>query len=836
MVNERKTEQLVRNMLKDRGYLNNSLIVVEEQSSDNPKIDKLLKFASKAGIRKGFPEFIISFKNNPAHIIIIECKADVSKHESRDKKHYKDYAVDGVLLYASYLKDVFNVTAIAVSGENERERKISSFLWLKGNYTYKNIQDKTLLTPDELSNIVIEQSKPISEDELIKKAIEYNSFLHKYSIPEVERCTLISAILIALQDKPFLSSYQEYANNKDLINNLIEACKRVLKHNELANEKTDVIIGEYSKFKNNDFFNSSTFYNKKSKKDEVNTILRDFIMLINENILPYINNSQFDVLGKFYTQFIRYAGSDKKTGLVLTPSHITDLFCDVADLTTDDVVFDECCGTAGFLVSAMNYMIKKAGNDADKKKHIKSSQLLGIEARPDMFSHACSNMMMRGDGKSHILYGDCFKELNKNIIKEQNPTKAFLNPPYQDGNADEQLEFIENAIECLVKDGICIAICQMSTIVSSKREVVEVRERLLKNHTLEATFSMPDDLFYPVGVNTAMLVFKAHTQHPKGKKTFFGYFKDDGFVKTKHEGRIDNRNRWKDIKAKWLNAYMNKESIVGLSVMNEVEASDEWCAEAYIETDYSTLDRDKFIGVIKNYVSFMFQMEYIDQATKDVCHNKIVSFDDVDWDWFYVNDLFEIEKGERLTKTDRIEGETPLVTAISENNGVVEMIDYDSFKDEKKVYSDKITVDMFFNTFYHSHKYFSDDNVHTLIPKEKLSTYTSLFLVAIFRFNMYKYAYGRQLRIHRLEKEMIKLPVNKEGKPDWQFMEYYIKSLPYSSNLKEMNDKGKKNGLTDAELAAKYDTGEKVDFDRALKTMAKSPSKFALAKPTKAKR
>jgi type I restriction-modification system DNA methylase subunit len=387
MANERKTEQLVRDMLKDKGYYDNSLIVVEEQSSDNPKINKLLNLASKSGRGKGYPEFIISFKNNPTHIILVECKAEVKYHESEDKKRYKDYAVDGVLLYASYLKDSFNVTAIAVSGQNEREKKVTTFLWLKEHYTYKNIQDKTILAPDEISNILVEQSKPITEDELVKQAIDYNSFLHKYSIPEVERCTLISAILIALQDSPFLSSYQQYKSNRDLIDNLIESCKRVLKENELDDAKTTVIIDEYSKFKNNVAFTSQTFYNKKLKIDEVNTILKDFIILINENILPYINNSEFDVLGKFYTQFIRYAGSDKKTGLVLTPTHITDLFCEIADLNVDDIVFDECCGTAGFLVSAMNYMLKKAGNDSERKKKIKSSQLLGIEARSDMFSH-----------------------------------------------------------------------------------------------------------------------------------------------------------------------------------------------------------------------------------------------------------------------------------------------------------------------------------------------------------------------------------------------------------------------------------------------------------------
>jgi type I restriction enzyme M protein len=604
MINERKTENIVRNLLREKGYYNNNNIIIEEQASDNPRINKLLILASKGGTGKGYPEFIISFKNKPNDLIVIECKASISHHESKDRKQYKNYAVDGVLLYASYLKDSFNVTAIAVSGENKNEKKISSFIWLKEHYTYKNIQDKTLLSPDEISNIVVEQSKPISEDDLIKKAIEYNSFLHKYSIPEVERCTLISSILIALQDKPFLSSYQEYASNRDLIESLIEACRRVLKRNDLEDGKTAVIIDEYSKFKNNVSFNSQTFFNKKTKKDEVNTILRDFIILINENILPYINNSEFDVLGKFYTQFIRYAGSDKKTGLVLTPTHITDFFCEIADLSVDDIVFDECCGTAGFLVSAMNYMLKKAGNNSEKKKKIKSSQLLGIEARSDMFSHACSNMMMRGDGKSHILYGDCFKEENKNIIKDYKPTKAFLNPPYQDGNAAEQLEFIENALNCLVKDGICIAICQMSTVVSSNRDVIEVRERILANHTLEATFSMPTDLFHPVGVITSILIFKAHNKHPNGKKTFFGYFKDDGFVKTKNHGRIDKNNKWDDIKKTWLNAYVNKESIADLSVMQEVGKEDEWCAEAYMETDYSKLNEDDFITTMKEYVAY----------------------------------------------------------------------------------------------------------------------------------------------------------------------------------------------------------------------------------------
>lgn len=782
MTNERNTENIVRNLLRDKGYYDDDNIVVEEQSSTNPRIDKLLKSASKSGRGKGFPEFIITFINKPDDLIVIECKANILYHESKEKNKYKDYAVDGVLLYADYLKDSFNVTAIAVSGENEREKKISSFIWLKENYTYKDIQDKILLAPSEISNIILEQSKPITEDELIKKAIEYNSFLHKYSIPEVERCTLISAILIALQDKPFLVGYQEYRSNKDLISNLIDACKRVLKSNELEDNKTIVIIDEYSKFKNNVSFNSQYIYNKTSRKDEKNTILRDFIILINENILPYINNSQFDVLGKFYTQFIRYAGSDKKTGLVLTPTHITDLFCELADLNENDVVFDECCGTAGFLVSAMNYMLIKAGNDTEKKKRIKSSQLIGIETRSDMFSHACSNMMMRGDGKSHILYGDCFKEENKDIIKNQKPTKAFLNPPYQDGNAEEQLEFVENALDCLVKDGICIAICQKSTTVSSKKDVIAVKERLLNNHTLEATFSMPDDLFHPVGVNTSILVLKAHSPHPKNKKTYFGYYKDDGFVKTKTQGRIDKQNQWSEIKKKWLSAFVNRENLAGLSVTHRVKASDEWCAESYMQTNYSLLEKECFIKTVKDYVSFMFHFEYIDQATKKPSHKNIVSLKNSEWKFFNIEEIFKV-KGSKSHTKEEIKlydtGKYPFVVTSSQNNGIEGF--YDHYTESGGVLTiDSATVG---SCFYQELNFSASDHVEKLEPKFNINRSIAMFLVTIINMEQFRYGYGRKFAQMRIKKTDIKLPVTKDGKPDWEFMEYYIKSLPYSSNL-----------------------------------------------------
>jgi len=154
------------------------------------------------------------------------------------------------------------------------------------------------------------------------------------------------------------------------------------------------------------------------------------------------------------------------------------------------------------------------------------------------------------------------------------------------------------------------------------------------------------------------------------------------------------------------------------------------------------------------------------------------------WKSFIIEELFEIQKGERLVEYERIDGKIPLITATSENNGVSSFISYNDFHNYKKIFENKITVDMFFNVFYHNYKYFSDDNVHTLIPKFKENnSYIFLFLVTILKQLQYKYDYGRQLRLSRLYFDKIKLPIIKDGVPDFEFMENYIKSLPYSSSI-----------------------------------------------------
>jgi len=597
MANERKTEIIVRNHFNQ--FL--SEIDIEEQKSDNVKIDKLLKTASKKGNGQGYPEFIITYKTNPNLIIVIECKADITKHESKNRDKYAEFSVDGALLYASYLSKDFDVIAIAVSGESKNNIKISHFLHLKGERKATEIFGDKLLSANDYLNGYLKSPEKFRQDykTLLDFTKTLNETLHSHKILESQRSLLISCILIALENVAFKNSYASHKTPKNLANSLVQTVLNELESANITGEKLNNLEIQFS------FIKTDMSLSTKDK------VLKELIDEIDENINQFIKTHEyFDVLGQLYIEFLRYANSDKGLGIVLTPPHITELFADLAQVNKNSIAFDNCTGTGGFLISAMKKMIADAKGDEDKIKNIKSSQLIGVEWQSHIFALAVSNMYIHQDGKTNIYNGSCFDENIINQVKANNPTVGFLNPPYKsDKKTDtDELEFILNNLECLVDGGTCIAIVPMQSALATSGKVFEFKKKLLKNHTLEAVLSMPDELFFnsKVGVVSCVMIFKAHKPHPKSKETYFGYYKDDGFVKRKIQGRFDAFGKWESVKEKWISYFINRKEEAGFSVNKVVKADDEWCAEAYMQTDYSQISDSDFEDTVLNYVTFLF--------------------------------------------------------------------------------------------------------------------------------------------------------------------------------------------------------------------------------------
>jgi type I restriction enzyme M protein len=594
-INERKTEDLVRDHFKK--YLEE--VTLEEQTSDAPKIKKLLSTASKGGLGRGSPEFIIQYKKNPDLIIIIECKAEVTKHESKDHNQYKDYAVDGALLYSSYLSKDYDVLSIGVSGQTERELRISHFLQLKGEKKAVEKFSNKLLSPDDYLQGYLKSPEKFRQDydKLLSFSKDLNEKLHGYKILESDRSLLISCILIALENQAFLKSYKDYSRPDDLAKYLVDTVEMQFKNSGIQDQKLRIVRGRF------EFIKTDTSLSQKEG------VLREIISDINDNINTFIRTHEyFDVLGQLYIEFLRYANSDKGLGIVLTPPHITEFMARLGEVNKNSVVYDSCTGTGGFLVSAMNLMVKDAKGDQEKIKNIKQKQLIGVEYQAHIFALACSNMFIHQDGKTNILNGSCFDKEIIEKVKEKKPNVGLLNPPYKsDKKKDvEELDFILNNLECIEQGGKTVAIVPMQAALAQTGKILELKKKLLEEHTLEAVLSMPDELFFnsKVGVVSCIMVFTAKRPHSTHKKTFFGYFKEDGFVKRKNKGRIDAFGTWNKIEQSWIDAYMNKEDIAGLSINRIVGAENEWCAEAYMETDYADLSEKDFEKTIKEFIAF----------------------------------------------------------------------------------------------------------------------------------------------------------------------------------------------------------------------------------------
>jgi hypothetical protein len=67
--------------------------------------------------------------------------------------------------------------------------------------------------------------------------------------------------------------------------------------------------------------------------------------------------------------------------------------------------------------------------------------------------------------------------------------------------------------------------------------------------------------------------------------------------------------------------------------------------------------------------------------------------------------------------------------------------------------------------------------------RQIIKTMQALFVLAILNNERYKYSYGRAFLMDRIKETIVKLPVTPIGSPDWQFMENYIKALPYGDRL-----------------------------------------------------
>ncbi len=617
---EAKTDLWVYNLLKEAS------IELEPQGCSIKEIDNALKSASKKGTGNvGFPEYIGVVKD---FVILIEDKPDISWHEklnnngviSSETKDIMEYATNGALFYARHIIKNTNyekIIAFGVSG-NAKRHKITP-LYVEDTEPYTRLEDVESFISFNEDNIEEYYRKSIlhedtSEKDLktvLKDAADLHEDLRVYgSLGTREKPIVVSGVLLAL-DEIERGNFEIKSLKGDKVKTdgqkIFDAIESKLLRDPIKPErKRDKIFAQFNIFKTSEILNT---INPTLQK----TPLRYFAEFLYEHIYKTIKltTTSEDYLGRFYSEFMSYGGSDgQELGIILTPKHITDLFCDLAQLKKDDVVLDPCCGTAGFLVAAMHHMLKLT-NDETEKRHIKQKQLHGIEIEDYMFTIAVTNMILRGDGKSNIESAD-FLAFNSGELQLKGATVGMINPPYslakKKKNSDlYEICFIEHMLDSLTPNARAIAIVPQSSVTGKTKEEQAVKENILKHHTLEGVITLSSDTFYGVGVNPCITIFTTGVPHAKNKECKFIDFREDGYKVSPHVGLIDTGNAL-DKKQHLLDVWTGRiEAPTKFCVKSTVEATDEWLHAFYYFNDEIPTEED-FDKTIADYLTFEFSM------------------------------------------------------------------------------------------------------------------------------------------------------------------------------------------------------------------------------------
>ena len=148
-----------------------------------------------------------------------------------------------------------------------------------------------------------------------------------------------------------------------------------------------------------------------------------------------------------------------------------------------------------------------------------------------------------------------------------------------------------------------------------------------------------------------------------------------------------------------------------------------------------------------------------------------------EWEEFTLEDIFSVGAGKRLTNADKIDGDRPFIGATDNNNGVTGFVGNDNASLDENVlgvnYNGAPCI-----AFYHPYKcLFTDDVKRLHLQNHADDEHVLLFMKDIVMQQRAKYSYGYKFKEKRMLRQKLMLPVDDDGKPDYTYMEQYVKNM-----------------------------------------------------------
>ena len=530
---------------------------------------------------------------------------------------------------------------------------------------------------------------------------------------------------------------------------------------------------------------------KKAKVTDLFTILQEISTIYN-----FINISQsdlkgHDIMNSFLKIFRKWnsANSNEK-GEVFTPDHIAQLMYKITKCSKNSIILDPTCGSGTFLTNAMANMWSETAS-TEEQINISSNQLFGIESNTFNATLSGINMMLHGDGASHIYNADCFSKLSDlNNCYD----RVLMNPPFSQN--DNELKFVLETLKNMCEEGYLSAIVPKSCVKGTELKNIEYLKQIFEISDLISVVSLPNDLFAPnAGVATCILTLKKPNKK-HSSKTLLINLSDDGYELTKNSGRIDNGS-WKNYFSEIMEIFNifeateNKNEINfddKVAVVKSLNYNNELLFESYSSYRPLTVNKETFSRYVREYISakILCGMILTKTSVESIINRKTIKQKK-----FKVSELLvSITKGKVKSINRKLEDKfdlngTPLIIAKKDNNGIGGMKQVNL----SEIYQDKFCIitggDGGGGKTYYCDFQFSATNfvlICELLQKYKLNAdkYSKIYLAIIISERLHKTInHGRTIKEVPSNID-IELPIKDDDSIDFDYMSNYIKSLQYS--------------------------------------------------------
>ena len=415
------------------------------------------------------------------------------------------------------------------------------------------------------------------EPEIRAAAVTLHSRLRECKIEEADKPIFAGTVLVALNDKELenLDILNFHDTNQLIYRIMISFFREIRKYSS----------GQYGDAIWTQFMRAATKIGNELPKivSDLANVHRKF------DCVHSINTMEI-----FFHEFLSGSSAKKLSGIVLTPTHIADFMAHAIEIDRNSHVLDICCGTGAFFVAATECVSKDTENNAD---------FCGCEVDSTMQKMAVLTTTLNACGSDIKILGDCFDENTVKILQKGVYNKGLINPPFAHKNHNE-FDFMLHELSFLEKHGELAVLCPVGCAIGVKFHTE--RYEIMKHHTLKAVFSMPPSLFAGNGaqINTCVMVWEAKVPHDPSKKTFLGFFQEDGLRRCGKKGRGDLDGKWHKIEQEWLHLYFNQIEKQGVSLCRSVSYEDEWLYEAYAGSSNLNLSKQDFERTLLDYLQY----------------------------------------------------------------------------------------------------------------------------------------------------------------------------------------------------------------------------------------